>query len=183
MTPRLKQQYDDKVLPALREKYGYANVMMIPKLDKIVLNMGVGDANTEPRLLEAAMDELTLIAGQRPASRAARKSVSNFKLREGQKIAAMVTLRGNRMYEFMDRLLNVAIPRIRDFRGLPDKSFDKGFNYTIGIREQTIFPEVDPDKVQRVRGLNVTFVIQNSRSNEESYDLLDHFGMPFVRRN
>ncbi len=183
MTPRLKQRYREEIKPALREKYGYANVMMIPKLDKIVLNMGVGDANTEPRLLESAMEELTAISGQHPASRAAKKSVSNFKLREGQMIGTMVTLRGDRMYEFLDRLFNVAIPRIRDFRGMPEKSFDKGFNYTMGIREQTIFPEVNPDKVQRVRGMNISFVIRNSHSREESYDLLAQLGLPFVQRN
>lgn len=183
MIPKMKQKYREEIAPALREKHQYANVMMIPRLEKIVVNMGVGDANTEPRMLEAAMEELALITGQRPSSRIARKSISNFKLREGQKIGAMVTLRGDRMYEFLDRLFSVAIPRIRDFRGMPDKSFDKSFNYTMGIREQTVFPEIDSDKVPKVRGMNVTFVIRNSRSRQESYDLLEQFGLPFVRRN
>jgi large subunit ribosomal protein L5 len=181
--PRLKKQYNEAIAPALREKFNYANPMMTPRLEKIVVNMGVGDGNTEPRLLEAAIEELALITGQRPSPRIARKSISNFKLREGQKIGAMVTLRGDRMYEFLDRLLSVAVPRIRDFRGMPDKSFDKSFNYTIGIREQTIFPEIDSDKVIKVRGMNITFVINNSQSRDESYELLEQFGMPFVRRN
>lgn len=183
MTPRLKENYAATIAPELQEKYSYANPMQIPSLEKIVVNMGVGDAISEARLLETAMAELTVITGQKPSYRCARKSVSNFKLREGQRIGCTVTLRGNRMYEFMDRLFNMAMPRIRDFRGLPTKSFDKAGNYTLGLREQTIFPELDIDKVDRVRGMNITFVIKHSSSQEESFDLLQKFGLPFQRPN
>ncbi len=179
MIPRMKEQYNSTIAPALQEQFKYSNVMQIPRLDKIVINMGCGDANTEPRLLEMAMEELSAITGQLPSFREATKSVSNFKLREGQRIGAMVTLRGDRMYEFMDRLINVAMPRIRDFRGIPTKSFDGGFNFTIGLKDQSIFPELSVDKIQRVRGMNVTFVIRNANSREESFELLKKFGMPF----
>ncbi len=183
MRPRLKEQYETTIAPELREKYKYANVMQVPKLEKIVVNMGVGDANQEARLLEMAMSELAIITGQQPSFRKAKKSVSNFKLREGQRIGCAVTLRGDRMYEFMDRLFNMAMPRIRDFRGLPKKSFDKNGNYTLGLREQSIFPELNIDKIERVRGMNVTFVIKNTNSNEESFDLLQKLGLPFQRQN
>ncbi|MDK1020302.1 MAG: 50S ribosomal protein L5 [Candidatus Hydrogenedentes bacterium] len=183
MRPRLKEQYETTIAPELREKYKYTNVMQVPKLEKIVVNMGVGDANQEARLLEMAMSELAIITGQQPSFRKAKKSVSNFKLREGQRIGCAVTLRGDRMYEFMDRLFNMAMPRIRDFRGLPKKSFDKNGNYTLGLREQSIFPELNIDKIERVRGMNVTFVIKNTNSNEESFDLLQKFGLPFQRPN
>ena len=166
MKPRLKEKYETTIAPELREKYKYANVMQIPKLDKIVVNMGVGDANQEARLLEMAMSEMAIITGQQPSFRKAKKSISNFKLREGQRIGCAVTLRGDRMYEFMDRLFNMAMPRIRDFRGLPTKSFDKNGNYTIGLREQLIFPELNIDKIEKARGMNVTFVIKNTNSNE-----------------
>ena len=183
MKPRLKERYEETIAGELREKYGYANAMQVPKLGKIVVNMGVGDANLEARLLEAAMGELAIITGQKPSFRRARKSISNFKLREGQRIGCTVTLRGNRMYEFMDRLFNMAMPRIRDFRGVSAKSFDKSGNYTLGLREQLIFPELNIDKVEKVRGMNVTFVIENSGSSEESFDLLKKFGMPFQQQN
>ena len=179
MAARLKQRYREQILPELKEGLGRANVMEVPKLEKIVVNMGVGDATAEPRNMEMAVAELAIITGQKPSIRAARRSISSFKLREGAKIGCMVTLRGDRMYEFMDRLLNVAIPRIRDFRGLPATSFDQHGNYTMGLREQTIFPEVDVDSVTRVRGMNVTFVIKNARSSDESRELLRKFGMPF----
>lgn len=179
MIPRLKDRYLKTIVPELREHFKYANVMEVPRLAKIVVNMGVGDAPTEARLLEMATEELGTITGQKPAVRKARKSISNFKLRKGQEIGCMVTLRGNRMYEFMDRLFNMAVPRIRDFRGMSRNSFDEQGHYTMGIREQTIFPELDIDAVQRVRGLNVTFVIDNSGSKEESFELLRRFGMPF----
>ena len=154
--------------------------MQVPKLDKIVVNMGVGDAIADPRMLDNAVGELTTITGQKPSIRAARKSISNFKLREGVKIACMVTLRGERMYEFIDRLVNVAMPRIRDFRGVSTKSFDSFGNYTLGLREQTIFPEINIDKVSRVRGMNVTFVMKNSSSTDANRELLRKLGMPFA---
>lgn len=179
MTPRLKERYEGTIVGEMREQFGYPNVMQVPVLEKIVVNMGVGDAPTEPRLMELAVDELAIITGQKPSIRKARKSVSNFKLRAGQSIGCMVTLRGNRMYEFMDRLFNMAIPRIRDFRGMSQNSFDKQGNYTLGLREQTIFPELDIDAVQRVRGMNVTFVIKHAQSREEGLELLRRFGMPF----
>ncbi len=179
MAPRLKERYDQEILPALRDQFQYGNVMQVPRLEKIVINMGVGDAPQDPRLMESATAELSRITGQKASIRKARKSISNFKVREGASIGCMVTLRGARMYEFMDRLFNVAIPRIRDFRGLPPNSFDSMGNYTLGLREQTIFPEVEVDAVTRVRGMNVTFVIRNSRSAEESRELLRKFGMPF----
>ncbi len=179
MAPRLLETYRNTILPELREEFGFKNVMEAPHLDKIVVNMGVGDAIQDPRMLEMAMSELATITGQKPAIRKAKKSISNFKVREGASIACMTTLRGARMYEFMDRLLNVAIPRIRDFRGVPRNSFDAQGNYTLGLREQTIFPEVNINNVTRPRGMNVTFVIKNSRSVDESRELLRKFGMPF----
>jgi len=176
---RLKEQYITTIRAEIKQDLGRTNVMEVPKLRKVVVNMGVGDAQTEPRMMDAAMTELAQITGQKPSIRKAKKSVAGFKVREGAKIACMVTLRGDRMYEFVDRLLNVVIPRIRDFRGLPVTSFDKFGNYTIGLREQTIFPEVNIDTVTRVRGMNVTFVIANSKSADESRQLLRKFGMPF----
>lgn len=179
MAARLKDKYNNQIRLEIREQFKHPNVMEVPKLDKIVVNIGVGDAQTEPRMLEASMGELGLISGQKPAIRKARKSIAGFKVREGAKIACMVTLRGDRMYEFMDRLFNVAIPRIRDFRGMPPNSFDAFGNYTMGLREQTIFPELNIDSVARVRGMNITFVIKNNRTVEESRELLRKFGMPF----
>jgi len=163
----------------MRDEFKRDNVMQVPRLEKIVVNIGVGDAQTEPRMLDAAIADLGAITGQKGSIRKARKSIAGFKLRAGAKIACMVTLRGDRMYEFMDRLLNVVIPRIRDFRGVPLNSFDKAGNYTLGLREQTIFPEIAIDSVAKVRGMNVTFVISNARSAEESRTLLRKFGMPF----
>ena len=183
MKPRLKEKYQETIAPEMQEKYKYPNVMQIPRLDKIVVNMGVGDANVESRFLEMAVGELAIITGQQPNHRKAKKSISNFKLREGQLIGCAVTLRGHRMYEFMDRLFNMAMPRIRDFRGVPTKSFDKNGNYTLGLREQTIFPELNIDKIDRVRGMNITFVIKNSNSRDESFDLLQKFGLPFQQQN
>jgi len=165
------------------KKHQYKNIMQVPRLSKVVINVGVGEATQEPRLLEVAMAELTVIAGQKPTVRTAKKSISNFKLREGQKIGATVTLRGDRMYEFMDRLFNMAMPRIRDFRGVPRKSFDKDGNYTLGLREQTIFPDLKLDAVEKPRGMNITFVMRSAVSREASYDLLDQLGMPFQRQN
>ncbi len=180
MVPRLKERYNETIRSGLKEKFSLDNVMRVPRLDKIVVNMGVGDANTEARFMEMAVNELSVITGQKPSIRKARRSVSNFKLREGQTIGCMVTLRGNRMYEFMDRLFNMAMPRVRDFRGLARTSFDSFGNYTMGIREQTIFPELDIDAVQRVRGMNITFVVRNSNSKEQSLELLKEFGLPFA---
>ncbi len=180
MPARLKERYKSAIVPELMAEFGYQNLMQVPRLEKVVVNMGVGDAIGDPRMLETAMAELAQITGQKPCVRKARKSISNFKLRAGARIACMVTLRGERMYEFVDRLLNVAIPRIRDFRGLSPKSFDPSGNYTLGLREQTIFPEINIDKVTRVRGMNVTFVFKNVNAPEESRALLRKLGMPFA---
>ncbi len=183
MKSRLREQFERDIVPALMKKYAYGNVMQVPRVEKVVVNMGVGDAIQEPRYLEKAMVELSVITGQKPAVRRARKSISNFKLREGLKIGAQVTLRGDRMYEFMDRLFNMAMPRIRDFRGVPRKSFDQFGNYTLGLKEQTIFPELDMDAIERVRGMNITFVIKNATTRDEGFDVLDQLGMPFQRQN
>lgn len=179
MAARLKERYVKAIHAEMREQFKYANPMQVPKLEKIVVNVGVGDGQSEPRLLEAAMNELGQITGQRPCVRRASKSIAGFKVRAGAKIACMVTLRGDRMYEFLDRLFNVVIPRIRDFRGVSPTSFDKAGNYTLGLREQTIFPELSIDEVAKVRGMNITFVIANARSADESRELLRKFGMPF----
>ena len=177
---RLKEKYQQEIVTALREEFGYQNIMQVPSLEKIVVNMGVGDAIGDAKLMDVAVAELAMITGQKPVIRKAHKSISNFKLRAGVNIGCMVTLRGQYMWEFLDRLFNIAIPRIRDFRGLSPKSFDKFGNYTLGIREQTIFPEVDLDKVTRVRGMNITFVVKNVNSAEESRALLQKLGMPFA---
>ena len=182
MPARLREKYKNEILPELKEEFGIANVMDVPQLEKVTINMGVGDAIADARLMDDAMNELTRIAGQRPVVRTARKSVSNFKLRAGAKIGCMVTLRGERMYEFVDRLINIAIPRIRDFRGINPNGFDKFGNYTLGLREQTIFPEVDIDKVGRVRGMNITFVTKKACSTDASRALLTKLGMPFKKK-
>jgi large subunit ribosomal protein L5 len=178
--PRLKEQYRDSIVPQLQEEFGYKNVHQIPKIEKIVVNIGLGEATTNPKLLERAMEELAMITGQRPVLRRAKKSVSNFRLREGQAIGCSVTLRGTRQWEFLDRLLNVALPRVRDFSGVSAKAFDGRGNYTLGLREQTIFPEVDYDKVEKVTGMNVTFVT-TARTDAEAKALLTHLGVPFRR--
>jgi large subunit ribosomal protein L5 len=180
VSARLKEEYFKIVRPELKKDLGYANVMQVPRLEKIVVNMGVGDAIADARMIDAGMEELSSITGQKPSVRIARKSISNFKLRAGVKIACMVTLRGERMYEFADRFFNVAIPRIRDFRGVSPKSFDQFGNYTLGLREQTIFPELNIDKVTRVRGMNITFVVASSTTSEASIVLLTKLGMPFA---
>ena len=179
MPARLKQRYNSAIRTEMEQLFHYKNVMQVPRLEKIVVNMGVGDGQAEPRLLEAAMGELALLTGQKPSIRCARRSIAGFKVRAGAKIACTVTLRGERMYEFLDRLVNIVIPRIRDFRGLALNSFDKAGNYTLGLREQTIFPEVSLDSVAKVRGMNITFVISKAGSIEESRELLKKFGMPF----
>ena len=180
-TPRLQQRYRDDVVPALMKRFGYANVMQVPRLLKITVNKGVGEASQNKKVLDDAVNELRLITGQQPAVRKAKKSVSNFKLREGMPVGAAVTLRGTRMWEFLDRLVTLALPRVRDFRGIPDRSFDGRGNYTLGVKEQIIFPEIDIDKTERISGLDVTFVT-TAPTDEEAYWLLKEFGMPFVRR-
>jgi len=179
--PRLYEYYKNTIIPNLMKKFGYKSPMQVPQLEKIVLNMGVGSATQDQRHLLNAINELELIAGQRPAISKAKKSISNFKLRAGIPIGCFVTLRRQRMYEFLDRFINIAAPRIRDFRGFSDKSFDGHGNYSVGIKEQIIFPEIDVDKVSRISGLDITFVIR-SKSDEESYALLQEFGFPFQRK-
>ena len=175
---RVKERYTKEVVPALMKERSYPNVMAVPRLRKVVVNMGVGEATQNIKLLDAAIDELGRITGQRPAMRRSRKSIAAFRLRQGMPIAATVTLRGDRMYEFVDRLFNVALPRVRDFRGVPTNSFDGRGNYTLGLKDQLIFPEVDYAKVDKMRGMNVTFVT-SARTDEESKLLLQHLGMPF----
>ena len=177
---RLKTQYLEEIRPALQERFGYTSVMQVPKIDKIVLNMGVGEAKQDTRMLEAAQEQLATIAGQKPNVRRARKSIAAFKLRDGMPVGLSVTLRHERAYEFLDRLLSVAIPRIRDFRGLKSTSFDGRGNYTLGVREQVIFPEIDYDKVDQVRGLDVT-ITTTAKTDAEAFALLQAFGMPFTR--
>ncbi len=179
--PRLKEKYYKEIVPAMMKKFGYKNIMQVPKLEKIVINMGVGEATQDIRELEVAMKELSLITGQWPAVRRAKKSISAFRVRKGQPIACMVTLRGNRMYEFLDRLISIALPRTRDFRGLSPRSFDGSGNYTIGIKDQIIFPEIDYTKVEKLRGMNVT-IVTTAETDEEGYELLKLFGMPFRER-
>ncbi len=176
--PRLLAFYREQVVPAMVKKFGYKSVMEVPVLQKIVLNMGIGEATQDQKRLQSAVNELELIGGQRPAITKSRKAISNFKLRENVPIGARVTLRRARMYEFLDRFINITSPRIRDFRGLSDKSFDGRGNYTLGIKEQIIFPEIDVDKVSKISGLDITFVIK-SKNDEESYALLSEFGFPF----
>ena len=179
--PRLRKHYDDKVVPELKKRFSYSNQMQVPRLEKIVLNMGVGEATQNPKLLESALAELTQIAGQKPAVRRSKKSIANFKLREGQAIGCAVTLRGNRMYEFYDRLVNVALPRVRDFRGVPARSFDGRGNYTMGITEQIIFPEIDYDRVEKIRGMDIT-IVTSARTDEEGRELLRLMNLPFRPR-
>jgi large subunit ribosomal protein L5 len=176
--PRIKEAYLKEIRPRLMKERSYPNVMAVPRLTKVVVNMGVGEATQNVKVLDGALDELGRIAGQRPAVRRARKSVAAFRLREGMPIAATVTLRGDRMYEFVDRLVNVALPRVRDFRGLPTSSFDGRGNYTLGLKDQILFPEIDYAKVDKLRGMNVTFVT-TARTDEESKELLAQLGMPF----
>ncbi len=178
---RFKTRYRDEVVKALTEQFSYKNVMEVPRLVKISVNKGVGEAPTNKKILDDAVEEVRKVTGQQPVIRRARKSVSNFKIREGYPVGVSVTLRGERMFDFMDRLITLALPRVRDFRGIPDRSFDGRGNYTLGIKEQIIFPEIDVDKVDRISGLDVTFVT-TARTDEEAYALLKSMGMPFVRR-
>ena len=179
MTPRLLDRYRNEISPALLAEFSYGNVHQVPNVTKVVVNIGVGEATQNPKLLERAVEELGQITGQKASIRRAKKSVSNFKLREGQAIGAMVTLRAARSWEFLDRLLSVALPRVRDFKGVPTKSFDGRGNYTLGIREQIIFPEVQYDSIERVAGLNVT-IVTTARTDAEARALLAHLGMPFA---
>jgi large subunit ribosomal protein L5 len=178
--PRLKARYNDEIAAALKTELGIDNVMEVPKLEKIVINMGVGRAAGQPSLIEAAVADLTVIAGQKPIITKASKSIANFKLREGQAIGTKVTLRGDRMWEFLDRLISVAIPRIRDFRGLPAHSWDGNGNYTFGLSEQTMFAEIDPDKADHPRGMDIT-IVTTAKSNEAGKALLDAYGFPFKK--
>jgi large subunit ribosomal protein L5 len=178
VSARLKETYVKEIAPRLMKERNYPSVMAVPRLQKVVINMGVGEATQNIKLLDTAMEELGKIAGQKPALRRSRKSIAAFKLREGMPIAATVTLRGDRMFEFVDRLFNVALPRVRDFRGVPAAAFDGRGNYTLGLRDQIIFPEVDYAKVEKLRGMNVTFVT-TARTDEESRLLLRYLGMPF----
>jgi len=181
-TARLKTRYLDEIRPALKERFGYSSVMQVPKIEKITLNMGVGEAKQDSKMLEQAQEQLATIAGQKPNIRRARKSIANFKLREGMPVGLSVTLRDQRAYEFLDRLTSVALPRVRDFRGLKANAFDGRGNYSMGIREQIIFPEIDYDAVDQVRGLDVT-ITTSAKSDLEAFALLAAFGMPFTKEN
>lgn len=178
---RLKEKYKNEVMPALAKEFGIKNPMAVPRLEKIVINMGLGEAISNPKVLDIAVEELKAITGQKPVITKAKKSIASFKLRQGMRIGAMVTLRGDRMYEFLDRLISIALPRVRDFKGLSPKSFDGRGNYTLGIREQIIFPEVDFNKVDRIRGMNVS-IVTTASNDELGFALLKGLGMPF-RKN
>jgi len=180
--PRLKARYDEEIRGRLKEELGLDSIMQVPRVSKITLNMGVGDAKTDAKLLDSAVEELSIIAGQRAEVRRARKSIAAFKLREGMAVGARVTLRGARMYEFLDRLVAIALPRIRDFRGLPTKAFDGRGNYSLGVREQLIFPEIDYDKVDRIRGMQIN-ICTSAPNDEEGKRLLELMGMPFAKGN
>jgi large subunit ribosomal protein L5 len=178
MAARLKERYEKEVRPALVKELGLKNPMQAPQIEKVVVNMGLGEAIQNGKILDASLEQLSAITGQKPVVTKARKSIANFKLRQGQSIGAMVTLRGNRAYEFLDRLLNVALPRVRDFRGVSPKAFDGKGNYTLGVKEQIIFPEINYDRVEKIKGLNIT-VVTTARNDEEGRALLRHLGMPF----
>jgi len=177
---RLQEKYNKEIKPALIKKYGYTSAMQAPKLAKIVLNIGVGEAVNEPKQLEDAVAELTQIAGQKPVITKAKKSIANFKLREGMEIGCKVTLRGQRMYEFLDKLISVSLPRVRDFRGVSNTAFDGRGNYTLGVKEQIIFPEIQYDKVTKVRGMDIV-IVTTAQTNDECKELLTQFGMPFAK--
>jgi len=177
--PRLKEKYNKEIVPALKEKFQYKSIMQVPKVLKISINKGIGAGVADKKAVDTGVEELTTITGQKAVQTIAKHSISNFKLREGMAIGARVTLRGDKMYEFLDRLMNVALPRVRDFRGISEKGFDGRGNYTLGVKEQIIFPEISIDKVTRISGMNITFVT-NAKSDEESYELLKAFGLPFA---
>ncbi len=180
MSSRMKENYKNNIVPALIKKFNYQNPMEVPKLDKIVINMGVGEAKENPKALEGAVNDLTIISGQKPVITKAKKSIANFKLREGMQIGCKVTLRGDKMYDFADRLISLALPRVRDFRGVSAHSFDGRGNYALGIKEQLIFPEISYDKIDKVRGMDIIFVT-TAKTDEEAKELLAQFGMPFVK--
>jgi len=175
---RMKEKYNDEVTKGLMEKFGYKNVMEIPKIEKVVINMGVGEAVSNPKILDVAVNDMTIIAGQKPVVTRAKKSIAAFKIREGMPIGAKVTLRGERMYQFLDKLLNIALPRVRDFRGVSPKSFDGRGNYTMGIKEQLIFPEIEYDKIDKIRGMDI-IIVTTAKTDEEARELLKLMGMPF----
>ncbi|MDZ7334656.1 MAG: 50S ribosomal protein L5 [candidate division KSB1 bacterium] len=179
--PRLLKKYREEIVPALQKKFNYKNVMQVPKLEKIVINMGVGEAIENSKLLDTAVEELMQIAGQRPVISKAKKSISNFKLRAGVPIGCFVTLRGWRMYEFLDRLLNIAVPRVRDFRGFSDRSMDGRGNFSLGLKEQIVFPEINYDKIDKIRGMNIT-IVTTAKTDEEGYELLSALGVPFAKK-
>ena len=176
----LREKYNKEIIPSLKEKYGYKSVMETPKLEKIVVNMGVGDATSNSKLLEAAMNDLEVITGQKPVATKAKKAIAGFKVREGQAIGCKVTLRGENMYNFLEKLISITLPRVRDFRGISSKAFDGRGNYTLGLTEQLIFSEIEYDNVVKVRGMDIVFVT-TAKTNEEAYDLLKGFGMPFKK--
>jgi large subunit ribosomal protein L5 len=180
--PRLKEKYLNEIVPMLKEHFQYKSVMQVPRIEKVVINKGIGAAVADKKLVDAGVEELSLISGQKALPTIAKKSVSNFKLREGMPIGAKVTLRGDKMYEFIDRLITVALPRVRDFKGISDKGFDGRGNYTLGVKEQIIFPEISIEKVNRINGMDITFVT-TADSDKESFELLKAFGMPFVSKN
>ncbi len=181
-TPRLKEKYTKEIVPALKQKFQYKSVMQVPRIQKICVNKGIGAAVADKKLVDVGMEEITTITGQKAVATRSKKDISNFKLRADIPIGVKVTLRGTRMYEFMDRLMNVALPRVRDFKGVSDKGFDGRGNYTLGVKEQIIFPEISIDKVQKISGMDITFVT-TANTDEESYELLKAFGMPFTARN
>jgi len=180
--PRLLKMYREEIVLRMKKKFNYKNVMQVPRLEKIVVNMGIGDAIENSKFLDTAIEELTVIAGQKPVISKAKKSISNFKLREGMPIGCFVTLRGWQMYEFLDRLINIAIPRVRDFRGLSDRSMDGRGNFNLGFKEQIVFPEINYDKVEKIRGMNIS-VVTTAKTDEEGIELLSAFGMPFIRKS
>jgi large subunit ribosomal protein L5 len=181
-TPRLKDKYLKDIVPSLKEKFQYKSVMEVPKIEKICINKGMGVAVADKKLIDVALDEITQITGQKAVSTRSKKAISNFKLRENMPIGVRVTLRGEKMYEFMDRLMNIALPRVRDFRGVNSKGFDGRGNYTLGVKEQIIFPEISIDKVSKISGMDITFVT-TAKTDEESFELLKAFGMPFATKN
>jgi large subunit ribosomal protein L5 len=180
-TPRLKDKYNKEIVPALKQKFEYKSVMQVPKIEKICINKGMGVAVTDKKLIDVALEEITTITGQKAVSTKSKKAISNFKLRENMPIGVRVTLRGDKMYEFLDRLMSIALPRVRDFKGISNKGFDGRGNYTLGVKEQIIFPEISIDKVNKISGMDITFVT-TAQSDEESFELLKAFGMPFAQK-
>jgi large subunit ribosomal protein L5 len=180
--PRLKQKYISEIRPNLQKKFGFESIMRVPRLEKIVVNVGMGEAHANPKMMEAALEEIGLITGQKPVKTIAKKSIAGFKVREGMVLGLKVTLRGNQMYEFLDRLINIALPRVRDFKGVNPKGFDGRGNYNISVKEQIIFPEIQFDKINNIYGINITFVTSTEK-DEEAYNLFEGFGMPYRNKN